>query len=218
MVKTFQVKTFQRIWSVLESEVFPRDSNKTVFNQYKDINIKLDIPNANEIRKQNLRNYLGSFQKKPNILLVGEAAGPHGMRFSGIPFTSEAQLENKIFPFSGSRSSSKKKPHSENSGTVFWGALLSYYYSFFVWNLVPFHLHKAGDYLSIRNPTRPEIQEFSALLKLILEISKPQQVIAIGRTAQSALTLINKPCTYIRHPSQAGANAFRDGITKLFIK
>ncbi|MFA4936156.1 MAG: hypothetical protein WC568_10015, partial [Candidatus Methanoperedens sp.] len=89
------------LWSIFENKLFLFPTTEVLFNQYKQVNLDVDLPNAHEIRKQNLRNYLESFSEKPSILVVGEAAGPWGCRFSGVPFTGEKQLCMHNLPFSG---------------------------------------------------------------------------------------------------------------------
>ena len=56
------------------------------FNQYLESNPDLEKPDGPAIRRRNLRRYLCEFANA-SYLLVGEAAGYAGCRFSGIPFT-----------------------------------------------------------------------------------------------------------------------------------
>ena len=60
------------------------------FNQYRDVHAGLDRPAGAAVRRRNLRRYLEAFVSA-RFVLVGEAAGYAGCRFSGIPFTCEAQ-------------------------------------------------------------------------------------------------------------------------------
>ncbi|MDA8387451.1 MAG: uracil-DNA glycosylase [Nitrospiraceae bacterium] len=162
------------------------------------------------------------FGRRPSVLLVGEAAGPWGARFSGVPFTSERQLEKGGLPFRGRKSSNHEPPYSENSGTVVWGALLPRYPEFFLWNAVPLHPHRKGEPLSIRTPGAREIRAFCPLLREALDILRNPsgagqgRVVAVGRKAEYALKLIGVPCLYARHPAQSGAARFRAGISRAF--
>ena len=61
------------------------------FNQYRDVHAELDLPDGAAVRRHNQRCYLETFAGA-RFVLVGEAAGYAGCRFSGIPFTCEAQL------------------------------------------------------------------------------------------------------------------------------
>lgn len=205
------------LWQVFEEQVFPVKSNNVLFNQYFDTDPRFDRPDAPEIRRGNLRNYIQNLQA-PEILLVGEAPGPWGGRFSGVPFTGEKPLISGELPFSGRQSSLQRKPYSEYSGSIFWKTLLPYFKNFFVWNLVPFHPHKEGLPLSIRTPTKMETMQFSAVLHVVEGIIQPRIVVAIGRKAEASLGLLGIAHTYVRHPSQSGATEFKSGITKIMTK
>lgn len=203
------------MWDLLESKIFPVPSNEILFNQFSDINPDFDILDGHKIRRQNHKNYLESFTEKPDILLVGEAAGPWGMRFSGIPFTSERQLIEKSLPFTGQKSGSSSSPHSENSATIFWKTMKKYHPRFYVWNLIPFHPHKPDEALSIRSPNKSEIDFFSKFLFDVQSLMEPGLIIAVGRKAGTALKQIGSRYIYVRHPAQAGATAFREGIMQI---
>ncbi|MDA8155028.1 MAG: uracil-DNA glycosylase [Actinomycetota bacterium] len=200
---------------LLEKDLFPLPSTALLFNQYLDEDPQFDLPGAARIRRENLARYISNFTKRPEWLLIGEAPGPWGCRFSGIPFTSEKQLISGALPFKGERSGIRKAPHSEASGTVLWGALAEFYPRFLIWNAVPLHPHKPGVPLSIRTPSPAEIKQFSVLLKKVIALTGPKEIIAVGRSAERALVSTGAKCSYIRHPSQAGAAEFRREIKKL---
>lgn len=160
----------------------------------------------------------------PSILVVGEAAGPWGCRFSGVPFTGEEQLIRGVLPFVGGRSSNDKplidveKPHpyTSNSAEIFWEVMETNYPKFLVWDCVPVHPHELGEPLSVRNPSPEEIEQFSHLLKEIYDVMKPTVVAAVGRIAESALHRIGLKAIYVRHPSHGGADKFRAGMEAVF--
>ena len=206
----------ENIWGILEERLFPVPSGPDLFNQYKDNDPEYDLPDGSRIRRENLKNYLMSFKKRPEILLVGEAAGPWGCRFSGVPFTSEYQLQKRELPFKGQRSSRHEPPYKESTGSILWGTLLPEFPRFFLWNAVPLHPHKEGRPLTIRTPGPQEIMDFSPLLKELWKAIGARRVIAVGRKAQSALEAIEVPHGYVRHPSQSGAPEFREDIKKVF--
>ena len=66
-------------------------AGRNVLNPYVDHDARFDLPNAAEIRIMNLRTYLTD-HAYARVALIGEAAGYNGCRFTGIPFTCEAQL------------------------------------------------------------------------------------------------------------------------------
>ena len=204
------------VWDFLDKQVFLIPSTATIFNQYLDVNSTFDLPNADKIRRENLRKYLECFQQKPKYLLIGEAPGPWGCRFSGVPFTSEAQLCRTELPFSGRQSSKRDKPYAANGAKIFWKVMHSYHPRFFVWDCIPFHPHNENDPLSIRAPTTKEINAYSEILSKILRFTQPEAVVAIGRKAEKALNIINSTAKYVRHPSRGGAATFKINIEDVF--
>jgi len=200
---------FKKIWDLFKEKIFEGDSTELLFNQYKDNIPGLDLPNGAKIRRENLRNYLRGFNSPPRLLLVGEASGPWGCRFSGIPFTSERQLVDGSLPFKGRQSSTHSPPYLETSSSIFWGLLAGHYPDFFIYNVVPYHPHKRGLPLTIRRPNISEIKESLEALRCIIEILNPHKIIAIGRIAECALRRIGVEAIYVRHPSQSGASLFR---------
>jgi len=214
----------KELWRLFQTSLLSIPSTDTLFNQYNDYDGKVDLKNAAKIRNENFRKYLNRFSKKPWVLMVGEAAGPWGARFSGVPFTGEKQLATKGFPFSGKRSSlenpsiktRKSPPYTSNTAEAFWEIMKPYHPDFLVWDCVPFHPHQPNQILSIRNPSRKEIQRFSELLDQIIKILEPKTIIAIGRKAEFALKLLNHPACYVRHPSFGGVKDFRASVEKEF--
>jgi uracil-DNA glycosylase len=198
--------------------VFPVPPTPGLFNQYRDRDEALDLPDAPRIRQDNLYRYLSSFPKRPRVLLLAEAPGPRGCRFSGVPFTSEAQLLDPAFPIHGNRSSRGEAPYSEYSGRIYWRVMAPYFPHFLTWGSVPFHPHHPGKPLSIRNPTNREVATWTDVVAELIRLLQPERVMAIGRKAEFALTKLGAAHTYVRHPSQGGAGHFEAGITKAFLE
>lgn len=197
------------LWTIFEKDLFPLPSTDGLFNQYRDIVPGLEVRDGAAIRRQNFRNYLESFETPPAALLVGEAAGYRGGRFSGIAFTSERQLLTPGFlPFAG-RPTSVGGPYSEISATILWGELRRGPLRALNWNSVPLHVHRPGVPLSNRTPTPKEALCFCPLLETVCSVIKPEQVVALGRRAENALTALGVRHTYVRHPASGGALAFR---------
>jgi uracil-DNA glycosylase len=211
-------------WCLFNKKIFTIPSSHGLFNQYKDRNPYVDLINAADIRRQNLYNYFKSFSKKPVVVLIGEAPGPWGCRFSGIPFTGERQLLLKELPFYGKQSSKNKAeirvrkstPYVSNSARIFWSVMKKYHPQFFVWNCVPIQPYKKNNILSVRTPTTKEVMNYSNLLSEILSILNPKHIVAVGKKAEFSLSQLGISCTYVRHPSQGGATKFKKGIAKVF--
>lgn len=200
-------------------------STDTVFNQYRDCNEDLDLPDATSIRRANLRAYMEKACKRATILVVGEAAGPWGCRFSGVPFTGERQLLDPSFPFRGDRSSRTDPrlptngdgpPFISDSAKTFWQVMLPYHRRFVAWDALPLHPHKRNDVLSIGKPTKPEVCQFGEALRLIRAYVEPRRIIGLGRKAEQALKRLGEACVYVRHPSHGGQTKFTAGMQRLF--
>ncbi len=203
------------LWPLFEAQLFPVPSSERLFNLYRDCHPELDRAEAPLIRQRNLRRYLEAYEALPAVLLLAEAPGPWGCRFSGVPLTSEAQLLDRTFPLQGEPSSWAERPHREYSARIYWRVMQPYFPRFFTWSVVPLHPHQPGNPLSIRTPTQQEVRCWLPLTQALVEALAPQQVIAVGRKAEFALQTLRISYTYVRHPSQGGARQFETGIRAL---
>jgi hypothetical protein len=228
---------FDSFWRSLEAILTAVPSSDTVFNQYRDRNDQVDVLDAAAIRTENLRRYMANAIETASILVVGEAAGPWGCRFSGVPFTSEKQLIDPCilpFPLRGKRSSRAiltchtkvSPPFTSRSAEIFWSVMKPYHSRFLVWDAFPFHPHEPHDFLTVRNPTQKEIKQFGEALLLIIKYMNPTHIVAVGKKAEEVLktlkekrriTTHNKP-EYVRHPSRGGEGKFKEKMESLFNK
>ena len=200
------------LWELFVKDVFPVPSTETLFNPYYINDPSVDLPHGSTIRKQNLYNYLNSFLETPPVLLIGEAPGPWGCRFSGIPFTSEKQLAENKLPFKGLPSSTFNPPMAERSASIFWGTMATYHPHFFIWNCIPLQPHPPEEPFTIRSPHRNELEGFNHILSKIVEIIQPKHIYSIGRKSEQAVKSLGLHPTYIRHPSHGGKRDFQNGI------
>ncbi len=200
------------VWDLFETYVFPEPSSDELFNPYRDRRANLDGPEAPAHRRDNLRHYLKCFDTAPRLFLLLEAPGPWGCRFSGVPVTSESQLTTPDFPIDGTPTSQKDVPITEYSASIFWRVLKPHFPHFFVWNSLPLHPHDPDDPLSIRTPRRSEVREWHDLLRELLTALRPDRVVGVGRKGERALDEVGTDPTYVRHPSQGGANKFEAGM------
>lgn len=189
-------------------------SRYDLFNQYRD-KTAADLDNAPESRCNNLLQYLTSFQSIPSTLILAEAPGPWGCRYTGIPITSEEHLVDETFPIDAVPCTTGPVT-PEYSARIFWRVLQPYYNEFVVWNAVPFHPHRADNIDSIRTPRASELTEFASLTKRILEYYEPHTVLALGRRPEKQLKQLGVEATYVRHPSQGGATLFEQSMLKIF--
>ena len=193
-----------------------RFQGEGVFNQYDNVCTAFDLPNGAAIRRANLQRYLELFSGA-SYVLVGEAAGYAGCRFSGMPFTGEAQLVGaERLPWArdaGFAQSSVGQPWRERSGTVVWEAL-GQRRDCVLWNAFPWHPFDTKP-LSNRRPLQAEMAQASEVLVHFLSLFPDAQVYAIGRMSQGALGEIGVAAPYIRHPSHGGKAEFLKGIACL---
>jgi hypothetical protein len=191
--------------------------NDRAFNQYRDVHLGLDLPHGAAVRRHNLRCYLETFAGA-RFLLVGEAAGYAGCRFSGIPFTCEAQLvgpERLDWTLGEelARSSAAATPWVEHSARIVWEAL-GERRDCVLWNAFPWHPFGAAGPLSNRAPGR-DLHDGLDVLRCVLGLFPGARPYAVGRVAQRALAAIGVSAPYIRHPSHGGKRAFMAGVAAL---
>ena len=191
--------------------------NDRAFNQYRDVRPDLDLPHGAEIRRRNLRSYLETFAGA-RFLLVGEAAGYAGCRFSGIPFTCEAQLvgPERLGWADGldlARSSTAEALWVERSDRIVWEALEGRT-DCVLWNAFPWHPFGERGPLSNRAPGR-DLGDGLEVLGCFLSLFPSARPYAIGRVAERALKAIDVDAPYIRHPSHGGKRKFLAGVANL---
>ncbi len=146
------------------------------------------------------------------VLAVGEAGGYQGARWSGIAFTSERDLLRWGPPFR--LTSDRPEGWSEPSGTIVHRVLdqLGAELDVVLWNTVPTHPHSPGRPLSNRRPTAPEITQGCTFLRRVLDLVRPELVLAVGRVPQAALATLGVDAVPLRHPSHGGATLFAEGM------
>ncbi len=190
------------------------------FNQYRDVHPELDRPTGAEVRRQNLKRYLETFDQRSGVrfVLVGEAAGYAGCRFSGIPFTGEAQLAGpgRLSWTVGkklARSSRADSPWAERSAKMVWQTL-GERRDCVLWNAFPWHPCGPSGPLTNRPPGQ-DLHHGRQVLKCLLALYPDAQAYAIGRVAQRTLIAIGVDAQYIRHPSRGGKAEFVAGVAAL---
>lgn len=186
-----------------------------VFNPWRDVDA-LDIhgEDAPAGRLERLRQH---FTGHPTLLLVGEAPGYQGCRFTGVPFTSEALVCAGSIPRvpAIARLTTRPLPWSEPSARIVWKALYEHRVaeSTVLWNTFPFHPHREGEPHSNRAPTAHEVDSQADILRAVVAQFPGVRVIAVGRIAEATLKRLHiGVVAALRHPSMGGAPAFRAGL------
>jgi len=177
----------------------------------------------NNIRRGNLTQYLQNLHdRKPSVMLVGEAPGYRGCRLTGIPFTSPYLIKSEatsqhLFGNNQGYLTTIEWPHiqREASATIVWQVLTKLPTLPLLWNAFPFHPHKSGNPQSNRTPKGSEIALGRPFLTQLLHLFPITRIIAIGNKADTALTSWEIPHKKVRHPAHGGKQQFADGILQL---
>ncbi|MEO8505096.1 MAG: uracil-DNA glycosylase family protein [Acidobacteriota bacterium] len=206
----------------------PRGNAPRVANPYRDGVTGLDRPGAWRARRRNLEAYLERVGPV-RVVLVGEALGYRGGRFSGIAFTSERQLAGPPgarLPWAHDAfraTSTRPSLWTEPSGTIVWRALGGRPDGVLLWNTFPWHPHgpptarpASGDgRLTNRTPEAVMVHENLRVLGAVLDWAQPRRVAAVGRVAAGALATMGLECEPLRHPARGGAVLFSRQLASL---
>jgi hypothetical protein len=214
----------QKLWNLYARDVFPRSSTDTLFNQYQDADLRAECPDGPAIRRANLRSYLSSYHDMPVVLVVGEAAGPWGMRWSGVPFTSERQLVKQTVPFAGRAASlqnpavhlGRRSPHTSGSATIFWRVMRRWFPAFLAVDVVPFFPHTKGDVLKKGTPSESEIRQFLHILEQTSTLLQPATIVAVGKTASEAIGNLGVDHEAVHHTAHDAKKEFPAGMQAIF--
>ena len=167
-------------------------SGDMVFNPWKDEDDAYDVHMAAIFRCQNFMAYLLPRIGRANHMIVAEAVGYQGGRFTGIAITCERMLldhhhavpASAVAPIQLWRTSNAESPNiakgtqkdkgfNEPTDTVVWSAILEEGlnpYDTILWNIFPFHPHKSKDPLTNRTPSDAELQVGWDYMKALLDL------------------------------------------------
>jgi len=188
-----------------------------VFDPWNAVSSDDIVPTAVADRRQRLKLHLSA--PAPKLLLIGEAPGYQGTRITGSPFTSEALLLEQGVPridkLDG-RLTSRRLPWREPSSTIVWRALREQGLAenTILWGAFPWHPHGESP-LSNRAPNEAERAIGAVLLRKLIAIFPDVPVVAVGNVAADSLRRIGVDAEKIRHPSNGGAVAFREGLARI---
>jgi hypothetical protein len=204
-----------------------------VFNPWRDVDLAYDCtPNAAKIRCEQLTAYLSERLNTVTTVLIAEAPGYQGARFSGMAMTSERILLGKhaavrpesVFEGGAQRTSRTDTTRggaqgmNEPTATVVWSHLLQAGFdsrSFVLWNTFAFHPHHLDEPMSNRTPTPNEVAQAAPLLHAFLALFPQATIIALGRIAERTLADLDVSARAVRHPSMGGAAQFREQMAAL---
>ncbi len=204
-----------------------------VFNPWSGYNSQCDSSaEAPQIRSRQLREYLEQRQHTARYILIAEAAGYQGCRFTGIAITCERMLLNKhkqipsslILGHDGLRTSrpdcpfmtskpQQKDGMNEPTDTYVWGAIAQSRLpveAVALWNIFPFHPHKPQAPFTNRTPSDEELEAGLAYARKFFSLFPNLKSIgAIGKKSGDTLTAAGFSPVIMRHPANGGAGQFR---------
>jgi len=167
------------------------------------------------------RRLLKHFDCDPIMILIGEAPGYLGCRFSGVPFTSEKLILGGKIPrvTEPRRLTTPELPFSERSATAVWSVLdeLGIADRVVMWNAFAWHPHEAGNPYSNRTPSRAELDAGLPILCGVLKMFSGVPVVPVGRKAEKALMDLGvEALPWVIHPSRR-PSLFREQLRTRFI-
>ena len=189
-----------------------------LFNPWADQCVHDTEINGPKQRRIRLAQHLDC---QASLILVGEAPGYQGCRYSGVGFTSERLLLDGAIPRverPAGRLTSRHIPFSEPSATIVWAQLkkLGVHETTILWNALQLHPYREGSPWSNRTPTKAELTMGHAAMQL-LRLAFPQaKIVAIGRNAERLLAdtgIVAEAA--VRHPANGGAKLFAEGLAQV---
>ena len=177
---------------------------------------------ANAARRHNIARYLEQMlERRPKVLLVGEAPGYRGMTVTGVPFTNKALISGRD-PFSmfGPGNGYVVPPEvltvpAEPTATVMWNVLADLDFLPLLWSAYPFHPHQPGRPHSNRTPSSAEIRAGLPLWQELARIFGIGTVVAVGNIGHRSVAAAGLNVPKVRHPAHGGKELFRRGLQEL---
>lgn len=177
----------------------------------------------NTLRRHNLELYLQEMlDRRPKVLLVGEAPGFRGMRITGVPFTNRVILGGAANSFGlfGPGKGYVLPPEAagvaaEPTATVMWQVLEEVGILPLLWSAFPWHPHQPGKPLSNRTPRPSETKLGTPFWQELAGLFGIETLVAVGNVAQHSLKRVGLDVPKIRHPAHGGRAGFKLGLEQL---
>jgi hypothetical protein len=178
---------------------------------------------ANAGRRRNLELYLEEMlDRRPKVLLLGEAPGFRGMRITGVPFTNRTMFQGPVNSFGlfGPGKGYSLPPEAaevaaEPTATVMWEVLAELQFLPLLWSACPWHTHVPGKPQSNRTPTAADARLGTPFWKSLAELFRVDSVVAVGNVAHRSLLSSGMDVPKVRHPSHGGRSGFKQGLEEL---
>jgi uracil-DNA glycosylase len=190
-----------------------------VFNPYADCCHVSDRADAAHRRRKNLESFLeASLDCKVKTIWIARDLGYRGGRRTGVPLTDDVHLAlvGQLLGGIELQRATKGPVVAERTAAIVWKVLVRIHQPVVLWNVFPYHPHEPDDPFSNRAHTAAEREVALPLLKSLIDMFRPQQLVAIGRDAQQALAELETPVAPVRHPSYGGQSEFMASVFKLY--
>lgn len=175
---------------------------------------------GNAQRRRNLELYLQEMlDRRPDVLLLGEAPGFRGMRITGVPFTNRTMFEgpaNEFGLFGPGKGyvlpADSEGIAAEPTATVMWQVLAEMEFLPLLWSAYPWHTHVPGRPMSNRTPRASEAALGTPFWQALMEAFSIETVVAVGNVAYRSLQRSGLDVPKIRHPAHGGRSGFKLGL------
>lgn len=191
----------------------------SVFNPYSETCPVHDRADAAKLRRRNLARFLeAAIDARVDTMWIARDLGYRGGRRTGVPLTDEIHLNHAAALLGGIPldRATRGPVVAERTAAVVWRALATIGTPAVLWNIFPFHPHERDDPFSNRCHTRHERELAEPLLRALIALVRPRQIIAIGRDAHTALADMTLPVLAVRHPSYGGQAEFTAGVYRFY--
>jgi hypothetical protein len=214
-------------------------SNGSVSNPWVDRDPDFDRDHAPRDRTDYLRAYFNARLNTAEALLIAEAPGYQGAKFSGIAMTCERTLLGyrpgvsrlDVFDETIERHRTSRPPEAssqavrqcgfcEPTAAYVWPAIAGELSKKIVlWNIFGFHPHKDVSTLTNRTPKDTEIRSNRHVLEAFLRLFPDLPILSIGKKSEECLKEWGSrhELSFARHPANGGGTIFREKFTE-FLK
>jgi hypothetical protein len=191
-----------------------------VFNPYSDRCQVHDLNNAPDLRAAALLKMLRAAAKAEiDAIWIGRDLGYRGGRRTGLALTDDVHLCTHAIRWDLRVKRATTGPIvAERTAAVIWTMLSQVSVPIFLWNVFPFHPHKADQPFTNRAHTRREQAFGEEFLAQLIGMLRPRRLVAIGNDAAHVAHQFagRVEVIHVRHPSYGGQRDFIHQIRRLY--
>lgn len=191
-----------------------------VFNPYADTCELHDLDGAPRLRAAVLLRMLKVAAKTEiDAFWIGRDLGYRGGRRTGLALTDDVHLFAHATRWNlRIERATTGSVVAEQTATVVWKMLSQVPAPIFLWNVFPFHPHKAGDPLTNRAHTVRERRVGEEFLAELIVMLRPRRLVAVGNDAVRSAGRFagSTEVIHVRHPSYGGRRDFIRQIRTLY--